>query len=93
VIAGQHDEELRARGAQDVEVLIDRIGGAAIPGRLVEPLLGRQQIRQFDSAKSMIRNLPPKNTAGLARRSVSCFSRLPRPPASTSAIVRRVNLC
>ena len=43
------------------------------------------ELRQFDRVKSMIRNLPPKNTAGLARRSVSCFSRLPRPPARTSA--------
>src|SRR5205814_10264640 len=50
------------------------------------------ELRQLDSAKSMMRNLPPKKTAGLARRSVSCFSRLPRPPASTSASVRRANL-
>src|SRR5205809_6450416 len=49
------------------------------------------ELRQFDKAKSMMRNLPPKNTAGLARRSVSCLSRLPRPPASTSASVRRAN--
>ena len=48
---------------------------------------------QFDSAKSMMRNLPPKNTAGLARRSVNCLSRLPRPPASTSAIDRCASLC
>ncbi len=27
--------------------------------------------------------LPPKNTAGLARRSVSSIRRLPRPPART----------
>mmetsp|Transcript_44682 Transcript_44682/g.105121 ORF Transcript_44682/g.105121 Transcript_44682/m.105121 type:complete len:292 (+) Transcript_44682:1454-2329(+) len=47
------------------------------------------EFRQFDSAKSMMRNLPPKCTAGLARRSVSCISREPRPPASTSAKVRR----
>ena len=57
------------------------------------PIRRTPELRQFDSAKSMIRNLPPKNTAGLARRSVNCFSRLPRPPARTSAIDRRVNLC
>src|SRR6516165_5826834 len=51
------------------------------------------ELRQFDSAKSMMRNLPPKNTAGLARRSVNCFSRLPRPPSSTRASARRVSLC
>src|SRR5580698_3176215 len=39
----------------------------------------------FDSAKSMMRVLPPKYTAGLARRSVNSISRLPRPPASTKA--------
>ena len=37
----------------------------------------------FDSAKSMMRDFPPKYTAGLARRSVSSMSRVPRPPAST----------
>src|SRR5215471_9211732 len=51
------------------------------------------ELRQLESAKSMIRNLPPKNTAGLARRSVSCLRRLPRPPASTSAIDRCASLC
>ena len=35
------------------------------------------------SAKSMMRDLPPKYTAGLARMSVSSISRLPRPPART----------
>ena len=49
------------------------------------------EFRQFESAKSMMRNLPPKYTAGLARRSVSCLSREPRPPASTSAMVRRTS--
>ena len=38
------------------------------------------EFRQLDRAKSMMRNLPPKYTAGLARRSVSCLSREPRPP-------------
>jgi hypothetical protein len=37
----------------------------------------------LDSAKSMMRDLPPKYTAGLARISVSSCRRLPRPPAST----------
>ena len=33
----------------------------------------------------MIRDFPPKYTAGLARLSVSSRSRLPRPPARTKA--------
>ncbi len=37
------------------------------------------EFRQLDKAKSMMRNLPPKYTAGLARFSVSCFRREPRP--------------
>jgi hypothetical protein len=41
------------------------------------------ELSAFDSAKSMIRDLPPKYTAGFARLSVSSISRLPRPPAST----------
>ena len=47
MVAGQHDEEFRARRLQDVEVLEHRVGGAAIPGRLVEPLLRRQQIEEL----------------------------------------------
>ncbi len=48
------------------------------------------EFRQFDSAKSMIRYLPPKWTAGLTRLLVSAPSRVPRPPASTIA---RVDFC
>jgi hypothetical protein len=47
------------------------------------------ELMQLESAKSMMRNLPPKATAGLARQSVSCLRRVPRPPASTSATVLR----
>ena len=47
MVARQHDEVFRARGAEDVEILEDRVGGAAIPGRLVEPLLRRQQIEEL----------------------------------------------
>src|SRR5262252_3821872 len=47
------------------------------------------ELRAFERAKSMIRDLPPKNTAGFARRSVSSISREPRPPASTQAMLRR----
>jgi hypothetical protein len=35
------------------------------------------EFTQFDSTKSMMRNLPPKGTAGLARQSVRLRSRLP----------------
>ncbi|OIQ63027.1 hypothetical protein GALL_554380 [mine drainage metagenome] len=49
------------------------------------------EFRQLDKAKSMMRNLPPKYTAGLARVSVNCLSLAPRPPASTSATVWRTS--
>ena len=44
------------------------------------------EFKALDRAKSMIRVLPPKKTAGLARRSVSSSSRLPLPPARTKAM-------
>ena len=47
VVAGQDDKVFRAGGAEDVEVLEHGVGGAAIPGRLVEPLLRRQQVEKF----------------------------------------------
>ncbi len=48
------------------------------------------ELMQLDRGKSMMRNFPPKGTAGLARHSVSCFSREPRPPARIRARVSRV---
>src|SRR5689334_13502796 len=42
-------------------------------------------LTRFESAKSTSRKLPPNGTAGLARSSVSGWSRLPSPPASTMA--------
>ena len=120
VVAGQHDDVVRAIAVDDVDVLIDRIGGAGVPLVLRRALAGGQDIEALvalglrkaqprcrwrirlwalywvatamrrmpelsalDSAKSMMRVLPPKKTAGLARLSVSSISRLPRPPAST----------
>ena len=47
------------------------------------PIRRMPELMAFDSAKSMIRLLPPKNTAGLARLSVSSLRREPRPPART----------
>ena len=38
-----------------------------------------------------MRDLPPKGTAGLARRSVSSNKRLPRPPANTYAMLSRAS--
>ena len=38
------------------------------------------------TALSVLASRPGLSNAGLARRSVSSFSRLPRPPASTNAI-------
>ncbi len=52
------------------------------------PMRRMPEFTQFDSAKSMMRNLPPNGTAGLARQSVRWPRRAPRPPASTMA--RRV---
>ena len=41
------------------------------------------ELKAFESAKSTMRDLPPKETAGLARQAVSSIRRLPRPPAKT----------
>ena len=49
------------------------------------------EFTQFDSEKSMIRYLPPKGRAGLARLRVRWRSRSPRPPAMTTAIVLLVS--
>src|SRR6516225_747485 len=47
----------------------------------------------MEKEETVIRELPRKKTGGLARRSVSCLRRLPRPPARTSAIDRCASLC
>ena len=47
MVAGQDDEVSRPGSLQNIEVLIDRVGGAAVPGRLVEPLLRRQQVEEL----------------------------------------------
>ena len=82
------------RGRQDVEALV-ALRAEEVPAALqmadqaVRLVLGRDadapdagvdrvRQREVDDA-----DLPPKNTAGLARLSVSSLSRLPRPPAST----------
>jgi len=57
------------------------------------PIRRMPELIAFDSAKSMIRALPPKYTAGFARVSVSSINRLPRPPASTYAIASRASGC
>jgi hypothetical protein len=49
------------------------------------PILRIPELTQFDKVKSIIRNLPPKGTAGLLRLFVNCINRLPRPPARTRA--------
>src|SRR4029078_3577528 len=46
------------------------------------------ELTQFDSVKSMIRYLPPKGTAGLARTDERIERRSPSPPARITAIVR-----
>ena len=129
VIAGQHQHVLRPVRQNQLEVLVDGIGGAAVPV-LADLLLRRhhldelaelaaqiapaalhvldQRLRlvlrqdeiwrmpeftQFDSTKSMMRNLPPKGVAGLQRCTVRSFSRSPRPPAMMTAsvpLVRRL---
>ena len=54
------------------------------------PMRRSPEFTQFDKAKSMIRYLPPKGTAGLARHLVRFIRREPAPPASTNTNVRRV---
>ena len=55
------------------------------------PMRRMPELMQLESGKSMMRNLPPKGTAGLERQAVSCLSREPRPPARMSASVLRVS--
>src|SRR6476646_9210370 len=50
--------------------------------------LSMSELTQFDSVKSMIRYLPPKGTAGLARTDERIERRSPSPPARITAIVR-----
>src|SRR3954454_24437954 len=50
--------------------------------------LSISELTQFDSVKSMIRYLPPKGTAGLARTDERIGRRSPSPPARMTAIVR-----
>src|SRR6516165_558695 len=45
------------------------------------------ELTQFDSTKSMMRNLPPKGVAGLQRFAVRSPRRSPRPPAMMIASV------
>jgi hypothetical protein len=47
VVAGQDDNVICPVGRQDVLVLVDRIGGAAVPAFFVDSLLRRQQIDEF----------------------------------------------
>jgi hypothetical protein len=46
------------------------------------------EFTQLESVKSMIRYLPPKGTAGLARTDDRIERRSPSPPARIIAIVR-----
>src|SRR5574344_474054 len=55
------------------------------------PIWRMPELTQLDNTKSMMRYLPPKGTAGLARHWVSARRRLPSPPARTSASVLRVS--
>ena len=49
------------------------------------------ECKQFESVKSIIRNFPPKGTAGFVRQSVRTPNLSPRPPARIKAIVLFVN--
>ena len=51
------------------------------------PIFFRLELRQLDKVKSIMRQLPPKYTAGLERRSVISCKRVPRPPASINTSV------
>lgn len=50
------------------------------------------ELIQFDSGKSIILKVPPKNVAGLARVSVNSKSLEPLPPAKINAYVSLVKL-
>jgi glycogen phosphorylase len=47
VVAGQHDDVVGTVGGDDVLVLVDRVGGAAVPALFVEALLRRQQVDEL----------------------------------------------
>jgi hypothetical protein len=47
MVAGKNQDEFRVVVANDVEVLVDGVSGAAVPGVLGDPLLRRQQIDVF----------------------------------------------
>jgi hypothetical protein len=55
------------------------------------PMRRMPELSALDSAKSMMRDVPPKCTAGFARQSVSSSKRLPLPPANTYAMAERAN--
>ena len=56
------------------------------------PIVRTPEFTQFDSEKSMQRYAPPKGRAGLQTFLVSGSSRVPLPPASTTATVRSARL-
>ena len=47
MVAGQHHHIVGPVGTHDVEVLVDGVGGAAVPVFLVHPLLGGQQVHHL----------------------------------------------
>ena len=47
VVAGQHDHEMRIVAFDDVDVLVDRVGGAKIPHCLGHALRGREDVEAF----------------------------------------------
>lgn len=49
------------------------------------PTVSIPELAQLDRGKSMMRNFPPKGTAGFAMSPVSTYSRLPCPPARSMA--------
>ena len=55
--------------------------------------LVRPELTQLESVKSMMRYLPPKGTAGLARTPDRSERRSPSPPARTTANVRLTRRC
>ena len=47
MVTGQHQDVFRVVPAQDVDVLVDRVGGAPVPIGFVHALLRRQQVDEF----------------------------------------------
>src|SRR5215471_4665079 len=47
MVTSQYNKVFGIGRAENIEILVNCVGSAAIPGRLVEPLLSRQQVEKL----------------------------------------------